>query len=321
MSTTNGAARSLPTSPARQLEAAFAAVRVSFTWLGVRKTLTPDQKAQAAIPFGAEGRYLSAAKRMLDISDPRFRSVTSIRGRIVSFWKGMSVPYPDPGIRLIRQNQIETFDSTIQELAEELTEAVGQLDDNYESLKTSAQERLGSLFNAADYPPSLRGLFECSWEFPSVEPPDYLRRLNPELFEQEKKRMTARFEEAARLAEEAFVGEFSKLVGHLVERITSSGAAGEKKVFRDSAVESLKEFFDRFRMLNIHSNSQLDELVETAQQAVAGISPQELRDSEGLRRQMSSQMAGVLSALDGLLVDAPRRKLLRTKNAGAQEGG
>jgi hypothetical protein len=73
---------------------------LSFTWLGLRKTLTPDQKAQAAEPFGAQERYLSAAKKLLDTADPLFREVTGIRNRIVSYWKGMSLPYPEPGLRL-----------------------------------------------------------------------------------------------------------------------------------------------------------------------------------------------------------------------------
>ena len=196
-------------------------------------------------------------------------------------------------------------------MAQQLDEAVGQLDDHYEALKAGAQERLGSLFNPGDYPPTLKGLFGCTWEFPSVEPPDYLRRLNPELFEQERSRMTARFDEAVRLGEEFFVAEFSKLVGHLVERISDTGPEGTRKVFRDSAVEGLKEFFERFKTLNVHSSAQLDELVKTAQKAVQGVAPQDLRDSEALRGQIAQQMSGVLSSLDGLLVDAPRRKLLR----------
>ena len=122
--------------------------------------------------------------------------------------------------------------------------------------------------------------------------------------------MTARFDEAVRLAEEAFSAEFGKLVGHLVERISDSGQEG-KKVFRDSAVEGLKEFFEWFKTLNVHSNAQLDALVETAQKAAQGVAPQDLRNSEALRGQIALQMSSVLSSLDDLLVDAPRRKLLR----------
>ena len=53
-------------SSAQWLRETTAAVRVSFTWFGVRKTLTNEQKNQAAESFGAEGEYLSARKKLLD---------------------------------------------------------------------------------------------------------------------------------------------------------------------------------------------------------------------------------------------------------------
>ena len=301
-----------PTStPAQQLQSRFAAVRVSFTWLGVRKTLTSDQKAQAAEPFGAEGQYLSASKKLLDTKNPEFREVTAVRNRIVSYWKGMTLPYPEPGLRLIRQDQIEAFHNQISDMQGQLQEAVAQLDKHYETLKAAAQERLGSLYNPGDYPHSLLGMFRVESEFPSVQPPEYLARLNPQIFEAEKARIAARFDEAVRLAEEAFTSELGKLVGHLIERLSGSGVAGDKKVFRDTAVTNLQEFFARFQSLNVHSNAQLDELVATAQKAFQGVTAQDLRDQEGLRKQVSTQMAALTATLDGMLVDAPRRKILR----------
>jgi hypothetical protein len=46
----------------------MAAVRVSINWFGTRKTLTAEQKSQAAESFGAEGTFLSAGKKLLDTS-------------------------------------------------------------------------------------------------------------------------------------------------------------------------------------------------------------------------------------------------------------
>src|SRR3954470_21278499 len=211
-------------SPARDLRANMAAVRVSFTWFGTRKSLTPDQRAEAAQPFDAEGGYLSAGKKLLDSRHPAYKVVTSIRGKIGSAWKSMSLPFPEPGVRLIRRDKIDEFVGLMEEYKNELAEAVSNLDRHYGELKQAACERLGRLFNPSDYPETLIGLFEVSWDFPSVEPPDYLRELNPSLYEAERARVAARFDEAVRLAETAFVEEFAKLVGHLSERI---GGAGE----------------------------------------------------------------------------------------------
>jgi hypothetical protein len=63
-------------NPAQRMRATMAAVRVSFTWLGTRKTLTPEQKSQAADTFGAEGAFLSAGKKLLDTRHPAFKAVS-----------------------------------------------------------------------------------------------------------------------------------------------------------------------------------------------------------------------------------------------------
>jgi hypothetical protein len=295
---------------AERLRTSMAAARVAFTWFGTRKTLSPQQKEQAADAFGAEGAFLSAGKKLLDTSHEAFKAVTAVRGKIAAYWRGISLPYPEPGIRLVRQDAIGPFDQQLTEYKAELDRAVTQLDNHYSELVDAARDRLGTLFNRADYPVTLRGAFEVSWDFPSVEPPEYLRQLNPQLYRQECERVRSRFDEAVRLAEEAFVAELAKLVSHLSERL-SGQEDGRPKIFRDSAVENLSEFFNRFRDLNISSSLQLDSLVAQAQRTVRGVGPQALRDNAALRQQVATQLAGVQSVLDGLMVDRPRRNILR----------
>jgi hypothetical protein len=303
----------LGASPAQRLRIEMAAVRVSFSWLGTRKALTAQQKAQAAESFGAEGGFLSAGKKLLDTRHPRFKAVTAIRNRALCYWKGVSLPYPEPGIRLIRQHALDEFNDKFAVFGQELTEAVDALDEHYAALKSSARKRLGELFCEADYPESLQNTFAISWDFPSVEPPDYLRQLRPELYEQECRRVANRFDEAVQLAESAFMEELGGLISHLTERLSGS-ADGKPQVFRDSAVGNLRDFFDRFRQLNVRSNDQLDRLVEQCQQVVQGVDPQALREDTPLRNRVSGQLAGVQSVLDGLLVDRPRRRIIRRAN-------
>src|SRR5436309_16023295 len=94
-------------TPAQQLRLTTAAVRVSFTWMGVRKTLTPEQKSQAAESFGAEGEFLSAGKKLLDTRHSAYKDVTAVRGKVLAYWKALTLPYPESGIRLIRQFEID----------------------------------------------------------------------------------------------------------------------------------------------------------------------------------------------------------------------
>ena len=298
------------TSASNRLRSTMAAARLSFNWLGVRKSLSSSQKDQAADSFGAEGKFLSAGKKLLDTSHPAFKAVTAVRSQAVAYWKGISLPFPEPGIRLIPQNSIDEFTERMSCFRDELDEAVLELNEHYDELRHAARERLGDLFDLSDYPTTLVGMFAIEHDFPSVEPPPYLRQLSPELYQQECQRVQSRFDEAVQLAEQAFIEELARLVDHLTERLSGS-ADGKPKVFRDSAVTNMAEFFERFRGLNVRSNEQLDELVGNAQRVVQGVEPQQLRDSQTLRQTISTQMTAVQAGLDQLLVDRPRRNIQR----------
>ena len=298
------------TVPSERLRTTMAAMRLSFTWFGVRKSLTTEQKAEAAEAFGADGDVLSAGKRLINTKHTKYKVVTSIRNRAVSLWKGVSLPFPEAGIRLVKQEEVDSIDMQMRVLKDELGYAVAELDQHYWELKSAARGRLGRLYNESDYPATLSGLFDMGWDWPSVEPPPYLRQLSPALYREECQRVQARFDDAVRLAEQAFLEGLAKLVSHLTERLSGT-EDGKPKVFRDSAVENLTVFFQRFRDLNIGSNEQLDELVEQAQGIVRSVQPQQLRDNGTLRQHIATQLSGVQSVLDGLLVDRPRRNIIR----------
>lgn len=287
------------------------AARVRFHWLGTRRALSPAQKAEAAETFGADGQFVSAAKKLLDTRHPQLQAVNAIRTRVHAYWRGVTLPFPEPGIRLLRRAAIDTFTAELEAFRDELTTAVAALEDVYADLRQSARRRLGRLYQAADYPATLEGMFEIEFDFPSVEPPDYLRELNPELYHQQCRRAEARFDEAVRLAETAFARELTSLVDHLHERLAGHDD-GRPKVFRDSAIENLDSFFRRFQALNISSSDELDALVDQCQRIVGDVEPGALRGSGELRQTIAKQLTGVQAALDGLLVDRPRRRILRS---------
>ena len=305
-----GEATTESSQPVDRLRHTTTAVRLSFTWLGIRKTLTQTQKDQAAGSFGAQGRFLAAAKKLLDCNHPSYKSVTKVRGEATKYWKESTLPYPEPGLRLLRQADVAEFGRRVDRFKEELSFAVVDLEEHYDELRNAARERLGDLFNASDYPATLIGAFGLDCDFPGVEPPEYLKQLSPHIYAQECARVQTRFNEAVALAEQAFFDELARLVDHLAERLTVD-EEGKQRVFRDSAVSNLNDFFTRFQRLNISSNGQLDELVQQAHCVIDGVQPQQLRDSQSLRQHVASQMAGIQSSLDQMLVDRPRRRIQR----------
>ena len=95
---------------------------------------------------------------------------------------------------------------------------------------------------------------------------------------------------------------------------------GSPKVFRESAVGNLLDFFQRFRELNAHSSPQLDELVERARRAVRGVTRRRTSATAtvcGGTSRRSSRRSGRRSTR--MLVDRPQRRILR--QAAAPGGG
>jgi hypothetical protein len=96
------------TSPnaANRLRTTMAAVRLAFTWLGVRKTLAPEQRTTAARAFHADRELLSASKLILDTKNPAYRSVVAVRSEASGYWRTVTLPFPEAGVRLDKATPI-----------------------------------------------------------------------------------------------------------------------------------------------------------------------------------------------------------------------
>ncbi|OYP33980.1 hypothetical protein [Rhodopirellula sp. MGV] len=299
-------------STAELLQSETIAVRMQIRWPGVRKSLSREHQQQAANTFSAETKSVSISKKLLDTSHPAFRAATGVRSNAIKYWKQSTLPYIEPGIRLLHRKDMQTFELCMTSLKSDLVDAVDKLSLQYEEMIHQARERLGNLFDSADYTANVSDLFAIDWEYPSACPPEYLLQLSPRLYHRECERMKSRFEDAVAMAERSFAEELSQLVGHLAERL-SGEPDGRQKVFRDTAVTNLTDFFDRFQRLNIRSNAQLDNLVDQARQVLQGKQAETLRTNEDLRQKVSRDLTRVEASLDGWLTDRPRRRIMRSR--------
>ena len=290
---------------AREMRQSMGAVKLSFSWLGTHRKLSDAQTTQAASSFDAAADLVSASKKLIDTKHPAYKAATAIKHQAMAYWRGMTLPYPQEGVRLIRQADVDAFEVKMREFKDQLAAAAANLQLEYEAIKIAAREKLGQLYN----PPTLEGMFSVSWEYPPVEPPRYLMNFNPELYEQEQSRIQQRFENAVAMAEEAFAEQLSDMVSHLIERLADN-PDGTQKVFRTSSIENIKEFYENFRKMNVRSNPQLESLISQASNLVSGVSTQEIRTDKSLRQNLSAQMSTLQTALNDVIVDAPRRRIM-----------
>lgn len=301
-------------SHAEELLNSTAACRLRWHWWGTHKALRPHQRVRAAQTFNADSNVISAGKHLVKSKDDEaLQNLAALRGEVTDYWRNNTLPYVEDGVRLIRRDFVSGFDFVMQGHRNRLQLLASRLQERMDEVKYRARQRLGDLFNDADYPTDVAAQFSVEWDFPPVRPPEYLMNLNPELYEREAQAVRARFEHAVHLAEGAFAEELANLVQHLSERL-EPGADGSRKVFRDSAVENLKEFFGRFRTLNINSSAELDRLVGQAESLIDGVNAKDLRTMPVLREQIQRGIGEVAQRLDALVTTPRRRQWTRNES-------
>src|SRR6185295_1133865 len=140
MTTLTAVESSIDTSVhARELRRLAAAVRDSMHWWRTHRTLTAQQQEEVGAAHDTATRFLTAGKKIIDTKHEAFRKLTSVSTRLVNYWRGLSLPYTEPGIRLIRQIDIEAFVHTMEGFREELVQAEADLNTVYDSMRSDAQ--------------------------------------------------------------------------------------------------------------------------------------------------------------------------------------
>ena len=299
------------TEAGAELRANCLASKLQLKWLGVTRSLTADQMASLVDGSEVDSKMIRASKRLLDSAHPTMKLLANIRNRMLGTWRGLTLPFVEAGVRLIPRQLVGEFEARMSMLKDELASAVDELEQEWPRLKEAAAARLGAFYNPDDYPDNLEELFVVSWSYPETSVPSYLMAIDASVYRREAARVAEKFEQAVELAEQGFVEEFNKLVSHLTERLTDSD--GGPKIFRDSSLESLREFFGRFGQMRLggKAEEQLEQLVAQAQRIVSGVAPQDLRDSSNLRQNVAQNLSRVSAELEGMLVSRPRRKIIR----------
>ncbi len=291
------------------LENSTAAVRLTVNWIGNQRKATDAQKMTAAETFDADAKYVSLSKKLMDTKEPAYRKLVEIRGKMEFLWRIMSIPYPEPGIRLMKRSKLSNFGDRMEAYSVELEQAVDEFDRRLPGIVEMQRKRLGDLFNEKDYPASIKGLCKVQWYPVSITAPEYLRTLDPALYQQTVERAKNTLRESIMLTEQAFAAELAKMLDHAVERL-SGAEDGTPKVFRNTVITNITEFFDRFTDLNPGSSRQLIQIVADAKRIVENVDPDELRKNRNLRSTISTKLAPVSAMLDGFMDAKASRNLI-----------
>lgn len=298
-----------------KLESSVIGCSLSIHWWGITKKADLVVIDSIAETLGTNSKFLKIEKKLINPKNIYYRNLLETKSSITSTWKDLTLPYVEAGTRLLKKDLVNIFEEKMATLNEELQARVIDLGNNYQMLKEESQASLGSLFNQEDYPQSINGFFSFSWEYPNLNPPEYLLMYNPELYRRQQELVRAKFEEAVQKAEKAFGGELQEMVTLLVERMQPNPDGSRKKFMNSTVSENFKEFFQRFKNISVTNSQDLQNIVSMAEGIIDGVNPEYLK-SDGLARQdLANKMSEVSRLLESKIGVQPRRKIIREEHA------
>lgn len=286
----------------------FVGVTVSFRWLGVSRQVEDGVVDPLANILHVDRNYLVLKKQIFDTSNEPYRRLSTLRSQIRQYWFRQTLPSLDRGVRLIHRSKVNEFIEKMKEFQEKWTVAVQELDRIWDQLLKDLQLKLGTLFNPGDYPGRPVDLFRFRWDFSSVSFPEQLLR---EGLREEYERFQQKLDATLVAIKHSFLEELNGLVTHLIERLTPDPLTQERKRFKNSTVENLREFFQRFRELNVTDDAELANLIQTAEQILAGVDADQLRDNDALAQKVRDNLKQVAEQLqqEQVLTSEKLRKL------------
>jgi hypothetical protein len=272
------------------------------------RKMTAEQRQRVAQLFLADFKSVSASREVISKKLEVVKNVYKILSATRAYWKAYTIKYED-GVRLIRTNRIVEMSKRIEEFQAALQECKQELKDRWEEVKEDAKVRLADLYVEADYQLDPMEVFWLTISYPAIEPDDRIKQLAPDLYAAEKKRIEAKFEDAACLAEEAMRKEFKDLVDSMVAKLaTDLDENGKKKVLKEAALDNLVSFAERFKAISVSNDEDLDAMVLQVKALAGGVSAKDLKDDAGKKAEFAEAMAKIKDSMETLITTKPVRK-------------
>jgi hypothetical protein len=251
--------------------------------------------ADAANANNADKNILNTTKQLLG-DCPELEAVRKFAANTRNFVYASTTAWGDLGQRAFPMSRFPQLHKELDGLKQEFDRLVNEFLSVYEFRRTSAQAKLGSLYNPDEYPSadSLRDKFRFTITFPPVPEANIFSAVQDEaetyLRNEYARVYTQRINDTMK---EVFDRLHASLT-HMVERLDYSGKEDKKK-FNGSLVTNVRDLVGMLADFNITGDSKLTTLHMQLDQALTGVTAEALREDDGLRADTRRAVKTVLS--------------------------
>lgn len=224
------------------------------------------------------GRY-----NKLLINDDSLKAITKVAGKARTFHYYNTLPWSDNGDRILPVTNYFQYIGEMGKIKDEFNTVVSEFLNSYSNLVQDAYLRLGTLFNATDYPkPSeIIDKYSISWSFMPVSDADDMRvALSDSEVDVIKKAITDEVQFRVATAVDDIYSRIKEAVSHMAVTL-----ADPDKIFRDSVVTNICNLIEILPRLNFNSDPKLTDLVKAIKPLCCD--PDRLRSEPLFRKQMA----------------------------------
>lgn len=275
---------------------------VGFHRLGNTRKVSTSQ-----IEADADKSMLHVNKNLLDSRE--FDAIRTHDGKTRAWLVTRALPSLfKEGVFRVPNKLVVEVDEYLTARATERKQLVESFRETYVQRVSEAVTRLNGLANINDYLTADQASerFGLTWRYVTFATPDALKNLREGLFEREKAKVSKMVEDAAEEIKTVLRVQMAALVKRMVVQLTPSVDGKRKKIY-DSLVGNVADFLNTFNARNLADDNELQALVETARRTIAGVGPELLRDSDGIRESVKDGFEKIQSELDKMIVDKPAR--------------
>jgi hypothetical protein len=209
----------------------------------------------------------------------------------------LTVPWTDTGLRLVTTQMMFDYHNAITTLQNEFDTAVGNFLNVYDARITAAQQQLGDMFDATEYP-SARAL-ERKFKFninyiPVPEQGDWRLDVNDEAKAVLSESYKKFYEEKIKTAMADVWERCRDVLARMSERLDYQSSE-TKKIFRDSLVENVLEICDLMDKCNIADDLKMKQTTQHLRNMFNGVTADALREDDALRIDTKRKVDNILS--------------------------
>lgn len=258
------------------------------------KKVTDENGADAAVA-SVNKTLLSDCEQLINIK----RYIGEARNHVHYHF---TMPWSDTGIRLLPTEMFFEYQRMVTHYEALIAAEVDSLIDDFEYQKSKASARLGTLFNAEDYPTaeSLRDKFSFRVNYmPLPDAGDFRLDIGNEAMREIKDKYEGMY---TNKIEQAMQDIWHRVHKSLVAMSSRLGYDdnGKKLIFRDSLIENALDMVDILRKCNVTKDSQMQIMAEKLEDTLRGVTPEGLREDDVYREDTKKSIDDLLKTLPSL---------------------